>query len=97
MLNPENRQVNLLNTAELLEPSKHNETEIILNDERAANITLSLVTNTIITPTTSTTTMSFNAADAMAFSPMPGTDQESEVVLVQYCSFLSKDISVFVA
>lgn len=76
-----------MDTAELLEPAKINESEVMLNVERAANINLSLVTNTISTPTTSTTTMSFNAADAMAFSPMSGTHPESEVMPVYYCLF----------
>ena len=71
----ESLQVTLQDTAEVLESASINENEVILN----VNNTLSLVTNSITTPTTSTTTTSFNAADSMVFSPMLGTNSESEV------------------
>ena len=75
LIREESLQVTLQDTAEVLESSTINENEVILN----VNNTLSLVTNSITTPTTSTTTTSFNAADSMVFSPMLGTNSESEV------------------
>ena len=75
LIREDSPNVTLQDTAEVLESCTINDTDVILN----VNNTLSLVTNSITTPTTSTTTTSFNAADSMVFSPMLGTNSESEV------------------
>ena len=79
LIRKDSPNVTLQDTAEVLESSTINDTDVILN----VNNTLSLVTNSITTPTTSTTTTSFNAADSMVFSPMLGTNPESEVGLLE--------------
>ena len=90
LIREESQKVTLQDTAEILESCTINDAEVILN----VNNTLSLVTNSINTPTTSTTTTSFNAADSMVFSPMLGTNPESEVGSLYFGLFQTLSVSL---
>ena len=71
--------VSLIDSAHLLQSPIHDADIIFDFDQLGHSLPTSLVTNTTTTPTTSTTTTSFNASEAMSFSPITCTSGESGV------------------